>query len=222
MTSSNLKMALLAFAFSACISTMPAQNTPAKPVGDKTHAGEHSATSEAMVNPMDQKFMTQTAQSGMMEVQLAQLALQKAASQEVKDYARQLEQDHSKANDELKTLAQQKNINLPADMGTKHQSHMTKFQNMSAEQFDREYIKTMAGNHRNSIREFQKQADRAMDSHVKEFAAKTLPTLQTHLQRAQELQTSTRSRKADTKSNTNNSNDSTRTPGGENNPTPRP
>jgi putative membrane protein len=175
-----------------------------------------------MLNPTDQKFIMQTAQSGMKEVQLAQLAQQKAASQEVKDYARQLEQDHSKANDELKALAQQRNVNLPADMGPKHQGHMTKFQNMSGEQFDREYIKMMVNDHRNSIREFQKQANSGMDSNVKEFASKTLPTLQTHLQRAQELQTATRSRKANTTSNTNNANDSTRNPGGENNPSPRP
>ena len=133
-----------------------------------------------------------------MEVQLAQLAQQKASSPEVKEFAKQIEQDHSTANEELKALAQRKNINLPTELDQKHQAQIAKFNNLSEEKFDKEYMKAMVGDHKKDVKKFQKQADRGMDSHVKEFAAKTLPHLQAHLQKAEELKgTSTRARKAD-------------------------
>jgi putative membrane protein len=147
----------------------------------------------------------EAAQGGMMEVQLAQLAQQKTSSDEVKQFAKELEQDHSKANEELKDLAKQKNVELPTDMGPKHQSHVAKLQNMSGDQFDRAYMKQMVDDHKKDVSKFQKQSEKSMDTHVKEFAAKTLPKLQGHLQKAQELNTSTRSRKADTSATGSNS-----------------
>jgi putative membrane protein len=180
------------------------QATPGARAGDKTQATDTARSrtggdaSEMMVGPQDQKFLMETAEAGMAEVQLAQLAQQKATSNEVKEFAKQLEQDHSKANEELKTLAQQKNINLPSEAGAKHQNQISKFNNLSGDKFDKEYVKAMVSEHKKKVKEFQKQSDRSMDSNVKEFAAKTLPTLQTHLQKAEELQTtSTRARKAD-------------------------
>jgi putative membrane protein len=151
-----------------------------------------------MVGADDQKFIMEAAQGGMMAVQLAQLAQQKASSPDVKEFAKQLEQDHSKANEDLKTLAQQKNVNLPSELDQKHQSQVAKFNNLSDEKFDKEYMKATVGDHKKDVKMFQKHADRGMDSHVKEFAAKTLPNLQAHLQKAEELRTtSTRARKAD-------------------------
>jgi putative membrane protein len=232
----NLTKIGLALGLSVCLSLAQAQEAkPAAPQqtpsGDKTHDKSHDATrsrtatagGELMVGPADQKFMMEAAQGGMMEVQLAQLAQQKASSEEVKEFAKTLEQDHSKANDELKALAQQKNVSLPTEIGAKHQSEVAKLQNMSGEQFDRAYMKMMVDDHKKDVSKFQKESDRAMDSHVKEFAAKTLPTLQSHLQKAQELNTSTRSRKADTgakRSDTGAASDSDKTKTG--NPTPQP
>jgi putative membrane protein len=154
-----------------------------------------------MVGANDQKFMVEAAQAGMMEVQLAQLAQEKASSDEVKQFAKQLEQDHSKANDELKEIAKQKNVDLPADMGPKHQSHMAKLQSKSGDEFDRAYMKLMVDDHKKDVSKFKKQSEKAMDSHVKEFAAKTLPHLQAHLEKAQALNTQTRSRRADDSTN---------------------
>lgn len=140
--------------------------------------------------------MMEAAMGGMMEVQAAQLAQQKASSEEVKSFAKQLEQDHTNANNELKQLAATKNVNLPTDMGPKHQAHITRLQALSGDQFDREYSKMMVADHKKDVSLFQRHSTRSMDSDVKGFAAKTLPVLQGHLEKAQQLQTSTRSRKA--------------------------
>jgi putative membrane protein len=191
-----------------------------------------------MVGPTDLKFMNETAQSGLMEVQAATIAEQKAQSEEVKNFAKKLREDHTKANEELKAVAAQKNVDLPTDMGPKHQAHIAKLQNMSDANFDRQWTKMQVDHHKKDVKEFQRHANRSMDSHVKAFAEKTLPTLQQHLQTAQSLpQTATRSRSGntgstgagttsgaagatDSTSDTNNqkNNDATRNPQGQNNP----
>lgn len=159
--------------------------------------GAAGSADQSMVGQSDRNFMIKAAQGGMMEVQLAQMAQQKAASDEVKQYAQRLEQDHSKANEQLKQIAQERQVSLPTDLGP-HQQQMAKFQNLSGEEFDRAYIRMQIQDHKKDISEFRKESNRGMDSDVKAFAAAQLPTLEQHLQQAQQLSqsTGTRSRKS--------------------------
>jgi putative membrane protein len=202
--------------------------------GDRTHAG-HSGTAStaneggaggAMVGKQDHQFMVEAAQGGQMEVQLADLAMQKASSDEVKQFAQQLKTDHSEANKQLQALASRKGVQLPAEMGPKHQNQLNKFQNMSGEQFDRAYIRMQVQHHRQDVNKFQKHVERSMDSDVKQFAQSNLPVLQKHLEQAQQLETSTRSRRADrqgstagTSAGSERSSETTNKPKGQNNPT---
>jgi putative membrane protein len=169
-------------------------------------AGAGGSEDQSMVGPNDRKFMMKAAHGGMMEVQLAQLAQQKSASEEVKQYAKRLEQDHSKANEQLKKIAGDRQVDLPTDLGP-HQQQMARFENLSGAEFDRAYIKMQVKHHKKDISEFRKQADRGMDTDLKEFASAQLPTLEQHLQQAQQLQSSTgtRSRQADSPSSGSNS-----------------
>jgi putative membrane protein len=143
--------------------------------------------------------MTKAAQGGMMEIQLAKMAQEKAASDEVKEYAKKIEQDHKKASEQLKEIASERGINLPEDLG-KHAKDVEKMSKLSGEEFDRAYIRSQVKDHKKDINLFQKQANRGMDSSVKEFAGNTVPVLQEHLRMAEQLQSSvgTRSRSADT------------------------
>jgi putative membrane protein len=178
---------------------------------DRGHAaGTAGSADQPMIGQSDHNFMMKAAQGGMMEVQLAQMAQQKAASDEVKQYAQRLEQDHTKANEKLKQIAEDRRVSLPTDLG-KHQQEISKFENLSGEAFDRAYIQMQVKHHKKDISEFRKQSNRGMDTDLKEFASATLPTLEQHLQAAQQLQTSTRSRKADTGSTAGSSADRDRT-----------
>lgn len=161
-------------------------------------AGSRQAGAEDMVGKTDRQFMMKAAQGGMMEVQVAQMAQQKAASDDVKQFARQLEQDHSKANDQLKKIAQERGVDLPNDIG-QHQQHVAKLQNLSGEEFDRAFMKMQVQHHKKDINEFKKHANRSMDTNLKEFANAQLPVLQQHYERAQQIaaNTGTRSRKSD-------------------------
>ena len=135
----------------------------------------------------DMKFAEKAAMSGMAEVKLGQLALEKASSPEVKQFAQKMIDDHGKANDELKSLAQSKQMELPTDLG-KHQKDYDKLAAMSGSDFDRAYVDCMVKDHKEDVSLFEKQANKGEDAELKAFAARTLPTLQMHLQHAQDLQ----------------------------------
>src|SRR3954468_15081142 len=86
---------------------------------------------EEMQSPKDSKeFAMKAAEGGMLEVKLSQLAQQKATSQEVKDLARKIEQDHTQANNQLTAVARQKNINLPNDLQGESQEYYQAFQKL--------------------------------------------------------------------------------------------
>jgi putative membrane protein len=127
----------------------------------------------------------EAAMGGMAEVEVGQLASDKAQSDSVKQFAKRMVTDHGKMNDELKTLAQNKNISLPSDSGAKHKATKERLAKLSGAAFDKAYMQEMLTDHRKDVGEFQKQSRTAKDPDVKAWAAKTLPTLEEHLQLAQ-------------------------------------
>lgn len=132
----------------------------------------------------DQEFFTKASGDGAAEVQMGQLAEQKASSPQVKELAQQLVKDHTAANKQLVALANRKHANVvlqppPSDV-------MDKLQSLSGSDFDQAYASAMVGGHQKAIALFD-SASHSSDPDVAAFASKTLPTLKHHLQMAQKL-----------------------------------
>jgi len=136
------------------------------------------------INYFDAKFMTAAASDGMMEVEAGQIAVQKGISQEVKDYGQQMITDHSAANDQLKTLAAQKNVVLPNTLGNDDQQKIDILNKVDAKDFDKTYIKMMVKDHSAAVDKFQSEVDHPEDADVKTWAQNTLPMLLHHLETA--------------------------------------
>jgi putative membrane protein len=134
----------------------------------------------------DQTWVTKVAKGGMAEVELGKLATEKAASDEVKKFGQRMVDDHSKANEELKTLAQNKKITLPTDVDAKEKALHDRLMKLSGPEFDRAYMRAMLTDHREDVAEFRKEARSGNDPDVKAWAAKTLPTLEEHLKLAEQ------------------------------------
>jgi putative membrane protein len=130
-------------------------------------------------------FIREAALGGMAEVELGRLAVQRASSDEVKRFAQRMVTDHGKANDELKTLAQRKNITLPSDIDDQHKQKKEQLSQLNGAAFDRAYMDEMRADHRKNVEAFREQSRTADDPEVKAFAAKQLPTLEEHLQMAE-------------------------------------
>ena len=139
------------------------------------------------LNSRDHDFIMDAAMGGLEEVELGRIAAQKGTSEAVKTFGQRMVDDHSKANEELMTLAQSKGITLPTALDEKHQKEVTKLSAMTGAEFDRAYSKLMLSDHNKDVSEFEKQSTKGTDPDLKAFASKTLPTLQEHLQMARTL-----------------------------------
>ncbi len=134
----------------------------------------------------DQMFVMKAARGGLAEVELGKLAEDKATNDQVKQFGKKMVDDHGKANDELKSLAQSKNITLPSDLSAKDKALHDRLSKLSGAAFDRAYMQAMLKDHREDVNEFRTESRAGSDPEVKQWAAKTLPTLESHLKLAQD------------------------------------
>lgn len=137
----------------------------------------------------DNTFAMKACQGGMAEVQLGQLAKDHASSQAVKDFGERMVTDHTKANDELKSIAAKKGITLPTSVDAKDQATYDRLSKLNGAAFDRAYMADMVRDHRTDVSEFQRESQSGNDPDLKAFAGKTLPTLQEHLSMAEKTNT---------------------------------
>ncbi len=144
---------------------------PAKPPTDK---GDMVATGG------DLDFMNAAGAGSMAEVELGRLAVEKAESSDVKEFGRKMIEDHSKALEELKKLAEQKNAELPKDILPTQKEVKDKLSKLNGAEFDKEYVKAMVEDHKKDVTAFEAVSKTATDADVKVFATKTLPTLKMH------------------------------------------
>ncbi len=155
--------------------------------GQATNQQATGSTAKAAASKSDQAFVRAAARGGLVEVELGKLAQQKASSNDVKQFGERMVADHSKANDELKSLAESKNITLPTRMSARDQALYDRLSKLSGEAFDRAYIRAMVRDHRKDVNEFRREATSGRDPDVKAFASKTAPTLEEHLKQAREI-----------------------------------
>jgi putative membrane protein len=136
----------------------------------------------------DQQFVNMAATSGMAEVKLGRLAMDRSSNVEVKQFGQQLVKDHTQANQDLMKLAEKKNLKIPRNLDGRHQELIERFGKMRETDFDRQYIKQMVQDHQEAVNLFEREAKNGQDAELKTFAEKTLPTLRNHLRMAQALE----------------------------------
>jgi len=151
---------------------------PAKPPSDK---------GDMVVTGGDLAFMNDAAPGGMAEVELGKLAVKQAASNDVKQFAQKMIDDHSKAGEDLEALAAQKKVTLPPVVLPAHKQLIGKLSKMSGADFDKEYVKAMVEAHEKDVAAFENVSKTAADADVKAFATKTLPTLKMHLEMIKDM-----------------------------------
>jgi putative membrane protein len=157
---------------------------PAQPDVPKAAAAvKHAASADA-------RFVMQAAEGGLMEVAKGKLAAQKGAHEGVKQFGQKMIDDHSKVNDELKSIAGAKNITLPGETPqSPMHATLAKLEKLEGAAFDRAYVEDQIRDHEKTIALFEREAKTGKDAELKAFAEKTLPTLKEHLTMTQDLKT---------------------------------
>lgn len=134
----------------------------------------------------DTRFAREAAEGGMLEVELGKLAVQKATNEKVKEFGQRMIDDHSRAGDQLKSIAAKDNITLPTELSGKDRAMVDRYSKMSGTEFDRVYARDMVRDHQSDVTAFEKEANNGVNSDLKNFASSTLPTLRDHLRQARD------------------------------------
>lgn len=141
----------------------------------------------------DNNFVDNAAAGGIAEIETSRLALEKSQSADIKAFAQQMITDHSKANDELATIAKKNDIEVP-DTTTLVKQAKEKLLELRDESFDAAYANNQVKAHEETIALFKKEANTVTDdktkgaTELKAFAQKMLPDLEKHLDHAKKLQ----------------------------------
>ena len=129
----------------------------------------------AKLSAADKAFIKDAAKGGMMEVAMGRVAEKNASDSEVKNFGARMVKDHGKANDELKALAKEENVELPAE------KEPGKWKS------DKDYMDMMVKDHEKDLAAFEKEAKNGSDPDLKSFASKTAEVVRKHLEMAKEI-----------------------------------
>jgi len=154
---------------------------------DTSSTTSTTGTSAASLSDADKEFMTKAAQGGIAEVNAGQMASTKAAGNDVKAFANRMVNDHGKANDELKQLATNKGVTLPADTDPDHKKAADALATKTGKAFDKAYMTDMVKDHEKVVAAFDKESKEGQDPDLKSWVTKTLPAIQDHLKMAKQI-----------------------------------
>jgi putative membrane protein len=174
---------LMAAAAALTLTAAPGAGMADTQQGKHSGTGMHAKSSGPTTTP---EFVKHAAQGGMAEVALGRLAADKATNPDVKQFGQRMVDDHSKANEELTSLASSKGIQPAASADPKHQALMDRLGKLSGAEFDKAYMEAMVQDHDHDVSAFRTYSERGADPEVKAWAAKTLPTLEEHQQLAKQ------------------------------------
>ena len=154
-----------------------------QPLSEKT--GVNSALG---LVPKTADFVKEAAISDMFEIQSSQLAQSKGNDQ-TKAFAAQMITDHQKTTDELKGLVEAGKVKAtpPTQMDRAHQKMLDRLQKLSGADFDKQYDSDQVTGHKQAVSLFERYSKGGKNADLKDWATKTLPAIQHHLEMARGL-----------------------------------
>jgi putative membrane protein len=175
-----MKKSVVTFAAAALLCSSAAL---AQSVGEKT--GVNSALG---ISPSTQDFVKEAAVSDMMEIESSKIAQQKGNADE-KKFASQMIADHSKTSSELKGLVSSGDVKaeLPTQLDSSAQGKLDKLRDAKPEDFPGQYDPMQVSAHKDAVSLFERYAKGGDNAKLKDWAGKTLPALQHHLEMAQDM-----------------------------------
>lgn len=167
-----------------------------------TEEQETIGTAGVSAGAMD--FVAESLAAGSTEVELGKLAQERAANNEVKQFAAMMVNDHTRAGDQLKQVAQQHGIATVPTRELEDSDLISRLSGMRGAEFDREYMDAMVDSHQAVINHLQSRADEdrfgenrgsvtpersdnPAEASINQWAATTLPTARHHLNEARRI-----------------------------------
>ena len=134
------------------------------------------------------EFVDEATAKGIAEIETAKLAVEQGQSPEVKSFAETMIEDHTKLNQDLKELAQEKSLEVSDDATLMDQAKAMILEMREGDGFDDHYASNQVTAHEQSIELFENAAKNLNDEDLREFAKDSLEKLREHLATAKELE----------------------------------
>ncbi len=135
-----------------------------------------------------ENFVDEASAKGIAEIETAKMALDKGMSEDVKQFAQMMIDDHTKANQELAQLAQAKDLEMSDEATLMDKAKAMILKLRDGENFDEAYANNQVVAHEQTIEMYQDYMEGGENADLKQFAQKTLPKLEEHLKQAKDLQ----------------------------------
>lgn len=148
-------------------------------------AASKAATPAAVNDP--QSFANTAAVSNLFEIQSSQLAQKQATADNLKSFADKMVADHTAAGEQMQTAAHTEKVTVPTALDQLHMQQLSQLQGLSGQQFDQAYTQMQVTAHDDAVALFHAYSQSGQAGALKDFAAKTLPTLQMHQQLIHEI-----------------------------------
>jgi putative membrane protein len=164
--------------------------TTVTPLKQQPAGGAAAASAETKVDTAT--FVAKVPGANMFEIESSKLALEKASADDVKKFAQQMIDDHTKAGEDFKAALEKvetTSATKPSGsaMDARQQGMMDELKSASGDDFEAKYIKMQTDAHKEAVALFSAYANSGDDPALKEFAKKTLPTLEMHEKHVKEL-----------------------------------
>lgn len=163
----------------------PGQNAPGQ--NPAAIDGVQAQQNNAAGNLQDKAFVHNAMEGGMAEVELGQLAAQKASSPDVKQFGQRMVDDHTKLNDQIKPIAAQLGVQPPDHLSKKDKALDARLQSLSGTQFDDAYIKAMVKDHKKDLDDFKSEAQQTQNPQLQQAVQQGGQVIAQHLQMIQQI-----------------------------------
>ena len=173
----------------AVLALLAAAPAWAQATSPTTSGTASTAASTQALDQQDADFAKEAAIGGRFEVDMGKTAESKGQNQAVKDFGKQMVDDHGKANDKLAAVAKDLKVTLPSALDQKHKDTVDRLSKLSGDQFDRDYAAEMVKDHKEDQAAFEKEISQGKNAQLKSWASDTLTVIKHHLTMAQDLQT---------------------------------
>ncbi|CAN5434961.1 hypothetical protein BH10ACI4_BH10ACI4_19670 [soil metagenome] len=195
MKKQTIRIALIGAAVTLCplglyaqtpdpMSSPASQTTPNMPQQQQPAATSMQDSSGGMGNAAEtmreKMFLRKAAAGGMAEVQLGQLATEKAQADDVKAFGQKMVTDHTALIEKMKPFADAKGVSAPKKISKDDQAEYEKLSGLSGAEFDTEYVTFMVKDHHKDLKEFTEAAQHTTDPELKEAILKGQSVIAQH------------------------------------------
>ncbi len=141
--------------------------------------------SAASLSPTDKQFMVSAAKTDMTEAHEGQMAENQGRSDDVKNFAKTLVQDHTNSYTQLSELAAKEGVAIPKGINASRDPSIRYLVHLTGQRFDQAFAKNEITAERQTIAVFKREAAHGKDAEVKAYATKMIPVLEKHVQLAE-------------------------------------